>query len=153
RLAPSPYTTLFRSRHDRARALREGNEEVRGNERPRRRPPPGERLDPSHSTLLEPDLRLKIDVDLALLHGTLEIALDLPEGGLPARGIRTVQRERELVLARFLQRKLRSTQQARRVVRMRRIDRDADRQIHDESVAADHDVCAVVLGQTSRRFD
>ncbi len=92
-------------RHDAARALRHRNELTRRHEPARLHAPTDERFDAADATRRDLDLRLKVDLELALLHGALEIASRTSRArpaaaSRPAGRCRTRARSRELPLAR-----------------------------------------------------
>ena len=137
-------------RHDHARALRERNEIARRNESTRLSAPTHERFDAADAARGNLDLRLEIDLELVLRDGVLELALELPQRRLLLSRIRPVDVERELVLARFLQRELGAPEQRRCIVGVRRIHGDSERDVHEERVAAHFDLRRMILGEPNR---
>ena len=96
-------------------------------------------------------LRLVIHLELALRNRTLQLGLEFPERRLLLRRVGPVDVERELLLARFLERELGAAKQRRRIVGVRREHRDAEREVDEEVVAADLELRRIVLGERDRR--
>ena len=127
--------------------LGERDEIARGNEVAGLRAPPHERLDAADAMRRDLDLRLVVDLELAFRHGALQLRLELPQRGLLLSRVGPIDVERELLLARFLERELGAAKQRRRIVGVRRKHRDAEREIDDELVAADFELRRIVLGE------
>ena len=123
----------------------------------RRNEPSGLRA-PSHqgfhaadAALRDLDLRLEIHLELVLLHGTRKLGLEFPERRLLLRRVRSIDVERELVLACILQRKLGAAKQRRCIVGVRGIHGDSERHIDEELIAADFQLRRILLREPNCR--
>ena len=134
-------------RHDGAVALGQRNEIAGRHEVAGFRAPANQRFDAADAIRGDLDLRLAVDLELAARHGALQLGLEFPERRLLLRRVRAIDVVSQLLLARFLERKLGAAEQRRGVVRMRGVNRNAERDVDEKVIAADFELGRVVLGQ------
>ena len=102
---------------------------------------------PQTQTRGDLDFRLEVDLELAASHRGLQLGLEFPQRCLLLRRVRAIDVVRQLLLARFLERELGAAEQRRGVVRVRGVDRNAERDVDEKGVAADFELGRVVLRQ------
>ena len=78
----------------------------------------------------------------------MQLGLEFPQRRLLLRRVRAIDVVRQLLLARFLERELGAAEQRRGVIRVRGVDRNAERDVDEKRVAADFELGRVVLGQS-----